>query len=375
MGTLWLYSSLDRVRSCSRYTPPGASGGVAVRRHEEDGNVKVGYAGLVRCGSVWACPLCSTRINATRRLEVGALVVIAQSRGYYFALQTVTLRHWNGQSLGMLFDALSNGQRSVTNATAVRRVRKELGLVGYVRALEITYGANGWHPHIHKLLIFDHKPTAEDLRCLQDAEYPVWVRQCAKRGLGTPIKECYDIRPVYDVDEAAQYIVKSDDVLSVAFSQKLAEHVKQQRAQAVADGKAVSISGMAHEMVGGMWSKSGRAISSMTTWQLLEAFQATGDMRYLDLWLEFERASKGRRQNVWSRGLKKMFGIGEISDDEIAEREEGTRDDTLFWVSDWSVVARHPELAAGLLEAVYRKGLSGGLQYCQEHGIPTYCER
>ena len=369
-GVLWQDSALKRVRECSCRTLPNTGGHVAVRRHEDEaGDIRVGYAGLRRCGSVWACPLCSTRINATRRLEVGALAATSQSRGYYCALQTITLRHYQGQALGMLFNALSEGQRGVAATTSVRRVRRELGLVGYVRSLEITYGAHGWHPHIHKLLVFEREPSVADLQRLADTEYPVWVRQCRRRGLGIPIRECYDIRPVYDADEAAQYLVKSDEDLT-ALSKDAESAAVTRRKQEVADGRARSIAGMAYEMTGGMYTKAGRAVSSMSPWQLLEEYAATGDMAYLDLWHEYERASKGRRQIIWSRGLKTMFGIGEVTDEEIAEREEGTRDDTLFWVTDWTPMCRCSSLASGLLNAVHAGGMHGGVVYCRGHGIP-----
>jgi hypothetical protein len=39
---------------------------------------------------------------------------------------------------------------------------------------------------------------------------------------------------------------------------------------------------------------------------------------YAGLFLEYYRAFKGRRQLTWSRGLKAVFGIGEVADEEIA---------------------------------------------------------
>ncbi|MFH4351647.1 rolling circle replication protein, Rep63 protein, partial [Acinetobacter baumannii] len=40
------------------------------------------------------------------------------------------------------------------------------------------------------------------------------------------------------------------------------------------------------------------------------------------LWQEFAISMKGARQLVWSRGLKKLVGIGEKSDEEIANETD-----------------------------------------------------
>ena len=42
----------------------------------------------------------------------------------------------------------------------------------------------------------------------------------------------------------------------------------------------------------------------------------------LKSFIEYSIAFYGARQCVWSRGLKQAFGIGEVSDEEIAARED-----------------------------------------------------
>ena len=56
-----------------------------------------------------------------------------------------------------------------------------------------------------------------------------------------------------------------------------------------------------------------------------------GDMpasRRGHLWREYYTATKGRRAITWSRGLKKLYSIGEKTDEEIQDAAEST---TLVW--------------------------------------------
>lgn len=343
LGVLWNLSTLDRVRSCGRWSilPTGM---VGVRKTAE----AVGYSGLASCGSVWACPRCSARIMAVRRLELGVLVSMAAAEGLTVAFGTVTLRHRAGQPLSQLWDAVTKGYRGVTNATKVKRMRKSLGRIGYVRALEVTHGGNGWHPHIHTIQLFDGDVSQEQLDELRDAEFAVWKRQAVNRGLGAPMKKRYELRKVTDASvEFSDYFAKGVYDPSVARSAK----------------------SVGFEMTGSQ-TKTGRK-NSRTPWQVLEDFTKTGDLDDWDIWEEYERGSKGKRALVWSPGLKNRFGIGEVDDETIAEEEVGDRDDTIFWVADWSPITADAQLGGQLLNEVRRGGLGAGLAFCRRHGIET----
>lgn len=344
LGLLWDMSTLKRVRKCGRVTvSPG--GNVGVRKKGE----AVGYAGLATCGSVWACPRCSARIMAVRRLELGVLISAAVAEGLTVAFGTVTLRHRKGQKLADLWATLTKGQQGVSNATKVKRLRQSLGRVGYVRATEVTHGGNGWHPHIHTIQLFEGDVSQAQLDELRDAEFAVWVRQCKNRGLGAPLKRRYELRRVVDANvEFGDYFAKGVYDPSVARASK----------------------SVGFEMTGSL-TKRGRDKGSRTPWQVLEDFGKSGDLDDWEIFEEYEKASKGKRALVWSNGLKDRFAIDEIEDEEIADEEVGDKDDTLFWVVDWSPVAADASLGGRLLGAVQAGGLNGGLAFCQQHGIPT----
>jgi hypothetical protein len=57
--------------------------------------------------------------------------------------------------------------------------------------------------------------------------------------------------------------------------------------------------------------------------ELLELYVLAGDRRAAALWQEYAKAFKGRKQLVWSRGLRAVLGLAveEKSDEEVAAEE------------------------------------------------------
>lgn len=347
---LWDFSTLPGVRGCRRSVIDTVEG-VQVRQSGD----AVGLAGLRTCGSVWACPVCSARIQAERRAELVQLVRWASMQGYVVAFGTYTLRHKAGQPLEELLTALQAGYRSVGQARGPRRVRAELGYIGQVRAIEVTHGMNGWHPHIHTVLIFEGPQigdmTQADADRLADAEFSVWEKQAAKHGLGQPLRERWQLTMVSPGEEEAvgEYLAKA--VYRPPAKEK--------------DAKAVGF-----EMQGSQ-TKNGRVKTSRTPWQILDSVMSTGDVDDLDLWQEYEQATKGRQSLVWSRGLKELAGIGEKTDEQVAAEEVGDESATLFVIPDWTPFQRDARLVGELLNAVDEGGKAAGLAWCAAHGIRT----
>src|SRR3954470_7277024 len=64
---LWEVSSLRPVRTCGRGMMTGT---VSLKVTAQPSGCVAGFAGVVHCGSVWACPVCSAKISAHRQGEV-----------------------------------------------------------------------------------------------------------------------------------------------------------------------------------------------------------------------------------------------------------------------------------------------------------------
>ena len=136
--------------------------------YEEGGSTVARVAGVRTCGSVWACPVCAT-VAADERSEALARVVARRWRGgWRVAHAVLTVRHHSGHSLQAVFDGLSQAWRHLVSH---RRVKGLLRGVDWHRGVEVTWGGNGWHPHVHLLLLF---PPGHDPHRLEEALWEAW---------------------------------------------------------------------------------------------------------------------------------------------------------------------------------------------------------
>lgn len=336
-SALWRESSLSRVQSCGRWAIT-SDGTVQVRANGR----AVGFAGLASCGSVWACPVCNWKIQNVRRIELGVFLAWAMDRGGV-AFGAYTLRHHAGMPLDPTWRALSKCWEAVARDKSVRYIRARLGHVGIVRAAETTMGANGWHPHIHPLHAFEAPVSPDDVAELHAAQYRAWEAAAGRLGLEAPTFEAQHLHAVTDDAEAA------DGMLSRYLT----------KAEAVA-WEATSTQ-----------TKSDSRGKGRTPWQILDDFRLTGDLDDLDLWHHWERASKGKRALTWSRGLRKLAGLDvEATDEQIAEAEVGSREDTGLVIADWAPIRDRPALGAQLLNAISGgRDWAAGRRFCADNGI------
>lgn len=332
-GLLWRESALGRVRKCGRCSRvPGGSVGVRAR----PGQGVAGLSGLVTCGSVWACPVCSAKIAARRALEVGAAVATWHSKGKPVAMVTFTMRHRAEQPLGMLWDALGGAWHGVTSGKCWKAEKARHGLAGWLRVVEVTYGRHGWHVHVHALFFLDQEPAAVDLAAWHTAMVGRWSRALTRSGLSSPLMRGQDMRLVSPDDDAGtlgEYFAKAAD-----------------------QGGYGSIG---RELT---WSQGKQARTSLATvppWAFLDAVEHDGDGDALTSWHEFERASKGRRQLTWSQGFRQELELGrEATDEEVAGEVAGTEADELLRITadGWRVLIADPGRIADLLEVVESEG-------------------
>jgi len=84
---------------------------------------------------------------------------------------------------------------------------------------------------------------------------------------------------------------------------------------------------------------------SLTPFQFLDEF-GSGDERFRGLFLEYAKAFKGKKQLIWSRGLRDLLKMEpELTDQELIEKEDPDSD--LFAqipASVWAVVARREKM-------------------------------
>lgn len=323
----WACSSLDRVRKCGRI-PNGQ--GVTLRL----GNGVAGVAGVTTCGSVWSCPVCSSKILVRRALEVGTVLGGAQAEGLSLAFGTLTMRHRKGQSLRELWSAGAKAWNRATAGKAWLSAQRRSGLVGWVRVWEVTEGANGWHVHVHFVLVLDGQVQAVTLDDVCDGMFTRWSKGLEAAGLETPLRKGQEWHLVGgDGQEVAQYLTK------------------------LAEGSLSASDALGLELTHVQAGRSRSTLRTRPVWQLLQESQDTGEV---GRWREWEQASKGKRQIGWSKGLRERFGLDvEQTDEAIAAEELGSADDDLvfFDTPAWLALVSQWWRLPQLLDAAENGGL------------------
>jgi hypothetical protein len=340
-GLLWRESNLKRIRGCGRYAIT-SDGSVQVRANGQ----AVGYAGLASCGSIWADPVCNAKIQAVRRIEVGTLLARALETGSA-AFGAYTIRHHQGQDLGLLWDGVNKCWAAVGRDGSVKRLRASMGWLGYVRAAEVTFGGNGPHPHLHPLHLFAGRVTEDDVAALHAVEFRAWQAAALRLGFDAPVEDAQHLHVV--VGDAGEPM--GDYFTKASYT-------------------GVRVESVGWEMTSTQTKSRTRASGSRTPWDVL-AGVAAGDADDLDLWHSWEAGSKGKRALTWSRGLRDRFGLGvEASDEDVAAVEVGTAADAGFVIVDWSPIRACPVLGAQLLGVIGSgQRWAEGRQFCRDNGV------
>lgn len=270
-------------------------GGVTISKNKETGRAR--YSDTERCESIWACPCCSALIRQERAKEIEKAVTEHQKSAGQVLFFTSTVQHFRNDRLSDLFDlALSSFHRLLTSRLW-KRLKKERGLA-YIRSVEITYGRNGWHPHIHSLIFLDQPLSEEELEELKESLFSEWIRSVVKEGGRSPKAEALDL----------QVVDQNRKILS-----KYLAKVQEKRRW-----------GVGSELARGDLKQGG----SMAPFDLLdEETELNGR-----LWREYYQATWNRRAITWSRGLKARYDIEEKEDSDLLE-EENQKEETV-WITD-----------------------------------------
>lgn len=282
------------------------------------------YQNLQTCGSVWHCPCCAAKISEKRKVEVQAAIAGHEANGGRVYLLTLTLPHHINQSLKRVLKTLLAAHTAFRQARAYREGFKVQNcLVGEIRSLEVTYGANGWHPHLH-LLLFSNEIA--ELKHVEHELLTIWQKVVVARGFDEPNHHGLTLE---NGERAAQYVGKW---------------------------------GLEHEMTKGHIKRSREGFTPFDllrvivgtyagTGQNVDAFDA------VNLFREYGQTFKGRRQLVWSKGLRQRFALGEEkTDEELADQvDEQTALFAQIPLATWRVILSHDK--RGEVLAACEKGM------------------
>lgn len=335
---LWDLTNLPRLRNCGRIAHT-ASGGAVIRVSDTDHGRRAGLSGLQSCGSPWACPVCARKIGAERSEEVARALTTVAEQGGSAALITLTMRHHKGHKLPALWDALSSAWSSVTGGSGYTRDVGTFGIIGWVRTVEVTHGACGWHVHTHALVALDGPTSPEMMEALGDRWFARWERKLAKLGLSAMAdKGGLDVRPVRMTGESIEQV---SDYISKITAEVTSPSTKQGRTRE--DGTP----------------------GNRSPFAILRDALDTGNADDVELWWTWEAASHNRRQLTWSRPLRALAGR-ERTDDEVAAEDKGGDDTIALPAESWTSV-RHE--VADLLDMIEIGGIPGAVTWLSSRGL------
>lgn len=351
---IWRATSLPRVAYCGRVAAANSTG---IRPRRSEG--VAGYAGLQSCGSVWGCPTCSARILFHRALEIGAVLSQALTEGYGLGFMTFTAQHHAGHPLAASLEAVQASWGNVTSGRPWQRLQQHIE--GFVRTTEIGIGANGWHPHAHIAMVLN-RSGVENFEQIGATMYQRWDASLRRHGYSS-LRAGQDWHLVDGPNagvEVGAYLAK------------------------VCDGSELGL-GIGLELTHSLAGRSVGVAATVPYWSLVDHLAATGETEALRLIHEYEKATHGRRQVGWSKGLRERFApdIEVMSDQQIVDTEIGTSDDEYYEITPegWAKLVQldcpqvSPDIPAGpapvvLLEFIEAYGLGASTGLLDVWNIP-----
>jgi hypothetical protein len=279
---------------------------------------------VTTCQSIWACPVCSAAKRQERAEQTDARARAWLAAGHGLLFVTLTMPHTIADDLPSLLAVLSGAWRRVQQHSAWRATAENLGVVGALRATEITHGYNGWHPHSHVLLWTERPVTQRQCDLLSVHLYERWADAVEAEGLRRPSAEhgVRALRVTTGAGALAKYLMKTQD------------------------GYDQAQWSASTEMLRGDLKK-GRS-KHRSYFEVAEA-AVRGDLGAQQLVRVYERATRGRRCQEMSRNLAKR--LREEVDGHLEEAVTPTV--TVYELSnhEWNVL-RSTGLALALLCSV-----------------------
>jgi len=349
------------VSKCqARSLPDGNGGHREIEVKKVDGSAYLN--GVLSCGSVWMCPLCSPKILVRRAADIDVIMEVAKKRRATVLFVTLTCRHHAFDSpeftvklVSGAFGKLLRGRdwAGHTGKERERRIeagkpvsggkRGDLAYIGMTRVMEVNHGPNGYHPHIHAGLVFERELTDAEILGFRLWLFDKWNQYLASVGAKAVTWENgVDVKRWETADHLGNYVTK------------------------IGHGWSLS-----SELTAGD-EKEARHSGHYNTAQLVRRYVEEGESEEVaDVLRGMYRATKGKRMMYTSPALRKWANLGEEKSDEELANED---------VQGVGLVSLAPELygwlrrlwaIADVLTAAEKRGAPGIIEHCEAIGLPV----
>jgi hypothetical protein len=356
--TLLHIATHKRQRACGRF--PSDPLGVVLSRYplEQDPAAAAAAAqrgaelpahrgrlrGVRLCDLIWTCPVCGPRIRQERAAELDhacrewlrTMAGPGASGEFGFGsvlFLTLTVPHDYGEALADVLADVRAAWSQLLAGRARQQDKARFGFRHYVRSHDVTVGRNGWHPHVHAVLMCNRRLTDAEVIQWRGELLTRWRRALLARGRKAP-SDAHGIR---------LEIVKSVDDLPAYVLQVAGDGTERR--------KRVSLEVARGDL------KTSQHAGQRTPWEVLGDYRARPNRNDLALWQEWERATRGLHAIQWSRGLRAAVGLPPAGAPKEPDPPAEGEEEVYRWRGpDWLDVSHRD----GRIAAVNQAGERGG---------------
>jgi hypothetical protein len=243
------------------------------------------YARLVTCGDVWKCPVCAAKITERRRQELKeAECRLKREKGFTYStlMETFTSAHSREDKFEDLIEYNNQAFRKLKSGRWWIEFEAKYGIVGSIAGTEPTWGSeNGWHFHKHVNFFFTielDEVIAEEIRAELASK---WAEILDDMGRYSS--------QIYGVVGSAPSNTWDDYFAKWGIAEEITKYPTKKGRGGYSPFDLLALAGAGEEWAGALFQEYGRAM-------------------------------KGRRQLVYSKGLKPLLGMTqpEKSDEVLA---------------------------------------------------------
>lgn len=298
------YHPEKRISACMCNISPDKDN---VELHYHDGKRHAHYRNIMRCDSVWLCPVCSGRITSRRAEEIRqAYSYAVDTLKYRVVMVTYTMQHSQFDSLQKNLDDLRDARRKMRSGRAWQKFKKRYGYVGSISALEVTASLiNGWHVHVHEIMFFDPSISNWDLS-VDDAGLDKWLNEDLSQwwiDSLAKVKRSASLERGIDVTSSSKYTAE----YIAKFGQLPAkEHWD-----------------VAMEVAKSNQKKNSKGLHPFSILDRSDnpTVPEQERKRYRAMWHEYADAFHGRKQIFWKQGLKELLLVDVVEEDGDIEED------------------------------------------------------
>jgi hypothetical protein len=320
---LWRVTEIEDFQKCGRV--PNSSF-FPVRQYGDQFRL----GGFCTCKSVWSCPICAPSIRAARGVEL-ALVFTQHLVSGRATFGTATVRHGISNSLDESLSVVMKAWNAMNQHRVIKEFRADHGYIGFCRTAEITFGVNGFHPHLHWVdfwksdveetlernfeqgrqggvhgdrLVDVEPPSASPIQCADGAQEVLGKSPARSESIGLGKAQAEYEGLLFEVWRNAV----------VRLGMKEPSRERGIKVLSVFDGDVsdylfkLTPKSAGHELTN-LSTKVARGVGSLAPFDLLALAGSSSDLRFLDAWHEYERSTRNRRMLGWTKGLRRRLGV------------------------------------------------------------------